>query len=154
MPRPNSALAVLLFAMLAAGCGNDAHESDARHDKDEPRSAMTSTRPAFRISPDSPPPAAEKRPATIEQHGITRTDAYAWLRDANWQEVLRDPTKLAADIRPHLEAENRYYEDATADLAGLRETLVEEMRGRIKEDDSSVPVPDGPWSYSVRYREG
>jgi oligopeptidase B len=154
MHRPNSALFAFLFAMLAAGCGNDTHETDDRHDNDESRSAMTATRPAFRISPDSPPPAAEKRPATIEQHGITRTDAYAWLRDANWQEVLRDPSKLSADIRSHLEAENRHYEDATADLAGLRETLVAEMRGRIKEDDSSVPLPDGPWAYSVRFRDG
>jgi len=157
MVRQQRAFVFTLLAILASGCGRDGTEVDTRNasnEPEQPRSTMTSNRPVFRTSTDNPPPGAEQRPVTIEQHGETRTDAYAWLRDANWQEVLRDPTKLAADIRAHLEAENRYYEDATAELSGLRQTLVDEMRARIKEDDSSVPLPDGPWAYAVRYREG
>ena len=100
------------------------------------------------------PPAIEKRPVEIEQHGIKRIDHYQWLRDDNWQDVLRDPSKLSADIRAALEAENKYYEALTNDLAGLRESLLAEMRGRTKEDDSSVPSKDGPWMYSVKYRTG
>ena len=104
--------------------------------------------------PDLDAPTAEKRPLEIQQHGITRVDNYGWLRDNNWQEVLRDPTVLRADVRAHLEAENAYYEAMTADLAPLRETLFSEMRGRIQEDDSTVPSPDGDWAYFRRYREG
>ena len=99
-------------------------------------------------------PQAEKRPVQLTQHGIERTDEYAWLRDENWQEVLRDPSTLGADIREHLEAEVAYYEAETRHLAPLREALATEMRGRIKEDESSVPMPDGPYAYAVRYREG
>ena len=67
-------------------------------------------------------------------------DDYAWLKDANWQEVLRDPDVLDADIRSYLEAENDYTESLLGHTDALQKTLVAEMRGRIKEDDSSVPV--------------
>lgn len=99
-------------------------------------------------------PVAEKRPVERVQHGVARVDNYAWLRDDDWQQVLREPETLDPAIREHLEAENAYYEAATADLVGLREQLFEEMRARIKEDDSTVPEPDGPYAYAVRYREG
>ena len=99
-------------------------------------------------------PVAEKRPVEIEQHGIKRTDNYAWMRDDNWQEVLRDPSRLAPDIREQLQAENAYYEKATGELEKLREQLFEEMRGRIKEEDSTVPFPDGEFAYAVRHRAG
>ena len=99
-------------------------------------------------------PVAAKRPVDDTRHGITRTDEYAWLRAANWQEVMRDPTALPADIRTYLDAENAYQEAALEPLAGLRETLFEELKGRIKQDDSSVPTPDGPYSYQTRYAEG
>ncbi len=100
------------------------------------------------------PPRAERRPVTTVHHGITKTDDYAWLRAENWQEVMRAPETLAADIRAYLEAENAHAEAALADTAALRERLFAEMKGRIKEDDSSVPSPDGPYAYAVRYVEG
>lgn len=96
------------------------------------------------------PPTAEKRPTTHTHHGIETEDSYAWLRDENWQEVMRDPALLEPDIRAHLEAENAYTEAAMADTKALQEKLFEEMRGRIKEDDSSVPTPDGPYAYLTR----
>jgi oligopeptidase B len=99
-------------------------------------------------------PVAEQRPKRIIQQGIERIDNYAWLKDDNWQAVLREPTLLRADIRAHLEAELEFYEVATSGNAAIRERLVQEMRGRIKEDDSSVPARDGPYAYFVRYREG
>ncbi|WP_375202671.1 S9 family peptidase [Hyphococcus sp.] len=99
-------------------------------------------------------PATEKRPVDITQHGVTRVDNYAWLRDDAWQDVLRDPSKLTADIRKMLEAENAYYGSVTEDLEPLRKKLFEEMRGRIKEDDSSVPAKDGDWKYWTKFREG
>ena len=52
-----------------------------------------------------PAPLAPRRPHSFTTHGITVVDDYAWLKDANWQEVLRDPSILDADIRQYLEAE-------------------------------------------------
>ncbi len=100
------------------------------------------------------PPMAEKRPVTYTYHGVVRSDDYAWLRADNWREVMHDPSVLAPDIRAYLEAENAYAEAAMADVEELRQTLFSEMRGRIKEDDSSVPAPDGDYAYATRYEEG
>ncbi|OQW59210.1 MAG: peptidase S9 [Proteobacteria bacterium SG_bin9] len=100
------------------------------------------------------PPSAPRRPHTFTVHGITVTDDYAWLKDPNWQKVLREPALLDADIRTYLEAENAFAEQLLGHTNALQKTLVAEMRGRVKEDDSSVPSPDGAFSYFSKYREG
>jgi oligopeptidase B len=100
------------------------------------------------------PPVAPRRPHSFTTHGITVTDDYAWLKDENWQEVLRDPSVLDVDIRSYLEAENAYTESLLGHTANLQKKLVAEMRGRIKEDDSSVPSPDGAFAYFRKFREG
>ena len=100
------------------------------------------------------PPRAEVRPVCTTHHGVTLQDDYAWLRDAHWQDVMRDPSKLAPDIRAYLEAENAYTDAAMADVAGLRETLFAEMKARLKQDDSTVPSRDGPYEYSSSYEVG
>ncbi|MBV9560303.1 MAG: S9 family peptidase [Bradyrhizobium sp.] len=99
-------------------------------------------------------PVAPRRPHSFTVHGVTMTDDYAWLKDADWQEVLHDPQVLDQDIRKHLEAENAYAESFLGSTATLQKKLVAEMRGRIKEDDSSVPSPDGPYAYFRKFREG
>ena len=106
------------------------------------------------IIPRKSPPVAPRRPHAFTTHGITVTDDYAWLKDENWQEVLRDPAVLDADIRRYLEAENDYTESLLGHTAALQKKLVAEMRGRIKEDNSSVPSPDGPFAYLRKFREG
>ncbi|WP_298818618.1 S9 family peptidase [uncultured Roseibium sp.] len=103
---------------------------------------------------DAFPPRAEARPETLVTHGISRQDDYGWLRADNWQEVMRDPSVLDADIRAYLEAENAFQESQMAATKELQETLFGEMRGRIKEDDSSVPSPDGPYAYGLKYETG
>ncbi|MEM7464966.1 MAG: S9 family peptidase [Pseudomonadota bacterium] len=100
------------------------------------------------------PPLAEQRPVTDDRFGDLRVDSFGWLRAENWQEVMRDPTCLQDDIRSYLEAENAFFLQQMSDTETLQERLFEEMRGRIKEDDSTVPSPDGPWAYSIRFVEG
>ena len=100
------------------------------------------------------PPVAPKHPKRIEQLGRVRTDDYAWMKDDDWQKVLRDPKVIRADVKAHLEAENAYTKAMLGSTEELQATLVREMRGRIKEDDSSVPSPDGPWEYYSRYDTG
>ncbi|WP_315919442.1 S9 family peptidase [Mesorhizobium sp. SP-1A] len=110
------------------------------------------TRPA--PFPTAEAPRAARHPASDTHHGVTRTDDYAWLRADNWQEVFRDPSVLDPRIRAHLEAENRYQAELMADTADLQKTLFSEMKGRIKEDDSSVPMKDGPFAYGSSFRLG
>src|SRR5436190_10028604 len=100
------------------------------------------------------PPVAPRVPHRIEQLGRVRVDDYAWMKDDDWQQVLRDPKVLRADVRQHLDAENAYTKAMLAETEALQAQMFAEMKGRIKEDDSSVPAPDGPWDYYVRYDLG
>ncbi len=87
------------------------------------------------------PPTALKRTTSATHHGISISDDYGWLRDPNYPQVTD------AAILAHLKAENAYYEAHMAPHAPLIETLFQEMKGRIKEDDSSVPARDGGHTY-------
>ncbi|HEX4552551.1 MAG TPA: S9 family peptidase [Xanthobacteraceae bacterium] len=108
----------------------------------------------FKPIHDNELPRADRRPVAITHHGITLVDDYAWLKAPNWQAVMRDPAELDPAIRSYLEAENAHTEAALAGTRELQGELFAEMKGRIKEDDSSVPAPDGAYAYFVRYREG
>lgn len=104
---------------------------------------------------DIAPPVAAQRPHSDTRHGLTRSDPYNWLRADNWREVMADPKVLPDDIRDYLDAENAWYESGFGKpTEALREKIYSEIRGRIKEDDSSVPSPDGPFAYASRTREG
>ena len=105
-------------------------------------------------SPDPKPPVAARRPVAATLHGTLRSDDYAWLKDPDWQRVMREPDALDPDIRAYLEAENAYTQTFLAPHAALRQALYAEMRGRMKEDESSVPAPDGGWAYYLRFVEG
>ncbi|HEY4268389.1 MAG TPA: S9 family peptidase [Galbitalea sp.] len=89
------------------------------------------------------PPATEKRPTTRIHHGDTVIDNYEWLRD-----------KADPSVIEHLEAENAYTAEQTADQAALRDELFEEIRAHTKETDLSVPVREGEWWYFTRTVEG
>ena len=101
------------------------------------------------------PPVAKREMKTIEQVGRTRIDPYNWMKDENWQQVMQDPSVLRADIREYLEAENAFTKAKLEEpLDGLKEELFQEMRGRIKEDDSSLPSIHGPYAYLTKFRTG
>ncbi len=103
--------------------------------------------------PDKPwlthtPPTAEKIPVEIARHGDTRVDDYAWMRDPGYPEVTDEK------ILAHLKAENAYREAVMAPLADLQETLFQELKGRIKDDDSGVPMRKGDWYWTWRFDAG
>lgn len=100
------------------------------------------------------PPEAPKCPETHRLHDRERSDDYGWMKDPAWQKVMRDPEVLAPEIRAYLEANNSYTESVLAPQKALMDELFEEMKGRIKEEDSSVPSPDGPFEYYHRYEQG
>ena len=94
------------------------------------------------------PPIAATRPHRSTTHGVTIDDPYAWLKDPNYPDV-KDP-----DILAYLAEENAYFEGVMAPHQPLVDRLYEEMKGRIKEDESSVPQKDGNWLYWTAFETG
>ena len=109
----------------------------------EKEPVLTSTTPAL-----SAAPIAEKRPHDVTLHGKKLSDPYHWLKDESY------PTVDDKDVLDYVKAENAYFDAAMKPHAALVETLFQEMKGRIKEADSSVPQKDGDWIYWVEYEEG
>ena len=99
-------------------------------------------------------PLPHRRDYVHVAHDISRPDEYAWLRADNWQEVFTAPEKLDPEIRRHLDEENAYQKLLMNDTAELQSVLYLELKGRIKEDDSSVPMKDGPYAYGTSYITG
>jgi oligopeptidase B len=108
--------------------------------------------PPTRTAADEP--RARQQSVVQSWHGVELVDEFAWLKAGNWQEVMRDPAALDPDIRAYLDAENAYTTASLADIDPLQDAMLAEMKGRIKEDDASVPAPDGPFAYFERYRQG
>lgn len=99
--------------------------------------------------PISPlPPVADRKPEEKEVHGTVLTDPYAWLRDPGY------PTVTDEAVLDYLKAENAYFEAVMEPRQPLIDTLFEELKGRIKDDDSSVPVKDGDYVYWRRFEPG
>jgi oligopeptidase B len=100
-------------------------------------------------------PIARKVAKSTTQHGMTRVDDYDWLRDPNWQAVIDDPSKVDPVIKAHIVAENDYTKSVLLDpTATLRTTLFEELKAKVKQDDSSVPAKNGAFAYATRFRQG
>ncbi|WP_102191860.1 S9 family peptidase [Microbacterium aurantiacum] len=88
-------------------------------------------------------PIADRRSHIRTHHGHSFDDPYEWLREKESPEVVA-----------HLEAENAHTDAETAHLADLRETLFQEIKGRVLETDLSVPTRRGDWWYYSRTEEG
>lgn len=100
------------------------------------------------MTADSTPPSAARRPHSFARHGITVEDPWAWLRDPGYPDV-KDK-----DVLSYLEAENAFFEKAMEPHKRLTDALFAEMKGRIKEDDSSVPQKDGDYVYWRAFETG
>ncbi len=92
---------------------------------------------------DLKPPIARPERTEIKIHSTTLIDDYAWLRG-----------KENPEVKTYLDAENAYAEAQTAELAGLRDQLYQEMLSHIKQTDVSIPFRDGAWWYYTRTEEG
>lgn len=88
-------------------------------------------------------PVAKIIPKTLEKHGDVRTDNYYWLNDRENPEVI-----------DYLNKENDYYNKMTAHTKEFQKELFEEMKGRIKEDDQSVPYLYNGYYYITRFETG
>ncbi|HBS19680.1 MAG TPA: oligopeptidase B, partial [Flavobacteriales bacterium] len=100
------------------------------------------------------PPDAAQKPHTTDIHDLQLQDEYFWMRLSDAQKEASEPDAQTAEVVAYLEAENGYKEEVMAPTKTLQTKLYNEIVGRIKKDDESVPVLDkGYWYYS-RYEEG
>ena len=105
-------------------------------------------------STDANAPIAEKQPTKLEKHGDVRIDNYFWMRLSDEQKVAPVKDAQTQKVIQYLESENTYYETVTAYTKDFQEELFQEMKGRIKEDDSSVPYKENGYYYITRYETG
>ena len=99
-------------------------------------------------------PIAEKNPTIHTKHGDVRIDDYYWMKLSDEQKMAEKPDEHTSKVVSYLEAENKYREDMTSHLDGFQETLFEEIKGRIKQDDASVPYKSNGYFYITRFEAG
>lgn len=129
--RRHLSVGVLTFTTLLILCGCGQSDSPDVADRS--------------VKPTPVPPVAAKNPRTFSEHGRERTDEYYWLRDDD---------RANPEVLAYLEAENAYLDQSMAHTQALRETIYEELVGRIKADDSSVPYRSGDFWYARNYLAG
>lgn len=105
-------------------------------------------------STDAVAPIAHKEPTTLEKHGDVRIDNYFWMRLSDAQKLAKEKDAQTTQVVDYLNSENAYYEEVTDYTKDFQESLFQEMKGRIKEDDSSVPYKDNGYYYITRYEVG
>ncbi|MEN9346993.1 MAG: hypothetical protein RLZZ77_504 [Bacteroidota bacterium] len=102
----------------------------------------------------SNPPIAKKEPHEITMHGDTRIDNYYWMRLSDEQKNAEHPDAQTIAVTDYLKAENAYTKSVLAHTEAFQAKLFEEMKGRIKETDQSVPVKDNGYWYYTRFEQG
>ena len=92
-------------------------------------------------------PYLKKKPELKSCHGVTWEDNYSWIHQKNILEVLRDKSKLLPEVKDYLEEENKYTDYHLENTKSLQKKLFEEIKGRIKLDDESLPYKDHTYEY-------
>lgn len=103
---------------------------------------------------DIQPPSPEKIPHELTTHGASRTDSYYWMKLSEEQKSAPAKDEQTEKVLSYLTAENKYLEAKLAHTEKLQAKLYDEMVGRIKQDDESVPYKDNGYWYYTRYEQG
>ena len=98
-------------------------------------------------------PIAKKIPKTFTTHGDERIDNYFWMRLTDTQKESQQPDNQTRDVLDYLNAENKYLKSKMEHTEKLQDAIFNEIKNRIKKDDSSVPVTINNYSYYTRYEE-
>ncbi len=98
-------------------------------------------------------PYLKKKPEIKSCHNIEWEDNYSWIHQKNILEVLRDKSKLDPEVKKYLEEENDYAEHHLKDTKKLQKSLFNEIKGRIKLDDESLPFKDHTYEYWTKTTE-
>ena len=92
-------------------------------------------------------PQLTKKPELKSCHNVAWEDNYSWIHQKNILEVLRDSSKLLPDVRKYLEKENAFTEHHLKDTKDIQKKLFDEIKGRIKLDDETLPYKDKEYEY-------
>lgn len=125
-------LSVLISIIFASGCKSDKHMS----------------------TDDLIAPSAEKQAKSLTIHNSTRIDNYFWMRLTDEQKTAKNKDNQTQKVEAYLNAENKYFDKVTASTNNFQKELFEEMKGRIKEDDTSVPYFRNNYFYITRFEKG
>ena len=125
-------LSVLISIIFASGCKSDKHMS----------------------TDDLIAPSAEKQAKSLTIHNSTRIDNYFWMRLTDEQKTAKNKDNQTQKVEAYLNAENEYFDKVTASTNNFQKELFEEMKVRIKEDDTSVPYFRNNYFYITRFEKG
>ena len=125
-------LSVLISIIFASGCKSDKHMS----------------------TDDLKAPSAEKQAKSLTIHNSTRIDNYFWMRLTDEQKTSKNKDVQTQKVEAYLNSENEYFDKVTASTNNFQKELFEEMKGRIKEDDTSVPYFRNNYFYITRFEKG
>ena len=95
-------------------------------------------------------PQLEKKPELKSCHNVNWEDNYSWVHQSNILEVLKNSSKLIPEVRNYLEKENAYTEHHLKNTKDIQKKLFDEIKGRIKLDDESLPYKDVQYEYWVK----
>lgn len=104
------------------------------------------------MRPDAP--VAAKADTVLKEHGQTRIDPYFWMRLTDAQKTAKDPDNHTKKVLAYLNAENDYTKSVMSHTEDLQQKLYDEIVGRIKQTDESVPYLSNGFWYYTRYEEG
>jgi len=124
-------LSLLISIIFASGCKSDKH-----------------------MNTDLKAPSAEKQAKSLTIHNSTRIDNYFWMRLTDEQKTAKKKDTQTQKVEAYLNSENDYFDKVTASTNNFQKELFEEMKGRIKEDDTSVPYFRNNYFYITRFEKG
>ena len=106
------------------------------------------------MNKDVKTPKAEIQAKSLTVHNSTRIDNYFWMRLTDDQKTAKNKDAQTQKVEAYLNSENEYFDKVTASTNNFQEELFEEMKGRIKEDDTSVPYFRNDYFYITRFEKG
>ena len=121
----------LIYVIFASGCKSD-----------------------IKMNKDVKTPKAEIQAKSLTVHNSTRIDNYFWMRLTDDQKTAKNKDAQTQKVEAYLNSENEYFDKVTASTNNFQEELFEEMKGRIKEDDTSVPYFRNDYFYITRFEKG
>ena len=124
-------LSVLISIIFVSGCKSDKH-----------------------MNTDLKAPSAEKQAKSLTIHNSTRIDNYFWMRLTDEQKAAKKKDVQTQKVEAYLNSENEYFDKVTASTNNFQKELFEEMKSRIKEDDTSVPYFRNNYFYITRFEKG
>ncbi len=149
----NKHLLLIGISALVLSCSDKKEEAKKETSKKE-EEKMGSDKTIPEQTTKDGKPMAGKVPFEITTHGHTRVDDYFWMRLSDDQKEAETPDAQTQRVLDYLNAENAYKDSVMGSTKELQATIFDEIKGRIKEDDSSLPFVDNGYEHYERFEKG